>query len=180
MDQTIWDIAGTDGLIVVQSLLGKSVGYLAPFQSLETVLAGEPCSVLRLCDRNFRIRYAGDITQHISPLKSNVLVRQYEWLKAFSISSNQLQSLTKRATVRPPHRLVGLPTHQAVPAQLDTISMLIWRHTSLGSRSQRVYEGSRESSSEKDSEKASSEKSSVDIHTSWTDVERLKEKINNL
>ena len=61
MSRMLWDMAGVDGLEVAQTLFGEKVGHLAPFQSLETVVQDKDCSVLRLCDRNFRIVYPGTL-----------------------------------------------------------------------------------------------------------------------
>lgn len=133
MADRLWDIAGIDSLEVAQRLFGEAVGYLAPFQSLETVVAGQDCSVLRLCDRNFRIAYPGPLNQHIAPLQASVWIKQYSWLSAVFLPESQLSHLANQATVRPPHRLANLPNHQAVPAQLDDIAILIWRHPTQGS-----------------------------------------------
>ncbi len=124
----LWDMAGAEGLDVARLLFGEAVGYLSPFQSVETVLQGQDCAVLRLCDRNFRIRYAGSLHQHVIPLQRCVWVKQYPWLKSITLPNDQLPALIQQATVRAPHRLTALPNHQAVPACLDTIPILIWRH----------------------------------------------------
>lgn len=124
----LWDIAGADGLEVAEQLFGKSVGYLSPFQSVETVLKNEACSVLRLCDRNFRIRYGAPLDQLVTPLNRCVWVKRYPWLTSLTISTKQLLVLTEHLTVRAPHRLAHFPNHQALPACLETIPLLIWRH----------------------------------------------------
>jgi len=128
MSQMLWDMAGVDALDVARSIFGEEVGYLAPFQSLETVVQGKECSVLRLGDRNFRIVYSDTLHHLITPLPSRVWIKQYDWLSAVTLSLEQLPALLKKATVRAPHRLAGLPRHQAVPARIDDIATLIWRH----------------------------------------------------
>ena len=125
----LWDMAGVDGLAVAISLFGEAAGRLAPFQSLETQVQKKDCSVLRLCDRNFRIAYPGSLNTLVTPLQANVWIKQYDWLSVVSLSSEQLPKLAEQATVRPPHRLKSLPHDQAVPAQLTDIALLIWRHT---------------------------------------------------
>lgn len=56
-----WDIAGVDGLQVVKSLAKcDRISCIAPFQSIETTIAGNPCSILRLCEGNFRLAWLGD------------------------------------------------------------------------------------------------------------------------
>jgi hypothetical protein len=123
-----WDIAGADGLVAARALFGEVVDHLAPFQSLETELEGEACSVLRLCDRNFRITYPGPLDQAIAPLNLQLWVTQLPWMRAVTLPSNHLPALTAQATVRAPHRLYSLPLHRAVPTQVATISVLVWHH----------------------------------------------------
>ncbi|MEL6604818.1 MAG: hypothetical protein AAFP20_16525 [Cyanobacteria bacterium J06614_10] len=155
MAKILWDFAGIEALTVAQTLFGESVGELAAFQSLETSLEGKDCSVLRLCDRNFRILYLDDVRPVISSLNCNVFVRQYTWLASFSIPADRLEALTINATVRAPHRLANLPNHQAVPAQLEDMSMLVWQHSS-------------------------SKIPTIDIHTAHSYENRLKAEINRL
>lgn len=148
----LWDMAGVDGLEVARSLFGEEVGYLAPFQSLETVVQGKDCSVLRLGDRNFRIVYSGTLHHLITPLPSRVWLKQYDWLSAVTLPLEQLPALLEKATVRAPHRLAGLPGHQAVPARIDDIAALIWQHP--------VHA-----------------KPAVELHVAQADLDRLIEKI---
>ena len=77
MDNSLWDLAGIDGLAVAKYLLGEEVGHLAPFQSMETVLEGKDCSVLRLCELNFRIVYPGPLDQLIDPIQGNIWLKQF-------------------------------------------------------------------------------------------------------
>jgi hypothetical protein len=128
----LWDMAGVDGLHVAKALFGDAVDRLSPFQSLETELQGKPCSVLRLCERNFRIAYPGPLDQLGIFRDCNVWIRQFAWLGAISFPIEQLPNLIAQVAVRPPHRLKNLPNHQAAPAQLDSIALLIWRHPSQG------------------------------------------------
>lgn len=132
MEYSLWDMAGVDGLAVARHLFGKDVGYLAPFQSMETRLAGKDCSVLRLCDRNFRISYPGPLCQLIEPLQANIWLKQFDWLVSMSLPTSFLPQIISQATVRPPHRLKNSPNHQAVPAQLYGIPLLIWQHSKQG------------------------------------------------
>ena len=128
MSNSLWDLAGVDGLLVAQQLFGEEVGYLGPFQSLETVLAGKACSVLRLCDRNFRIAYLGPLHQFIDPLQSHTWLKQFDWLSRLSLPISQRAQIISHVTVRPPHRLENFPNHQAIPGQLQGIPLLIWQH----------------------------------------------------
>ncbi len=125
----LWDLSGVDSLEVAQSLFGEEVTYLSPFQSVETSLAGRACSVLRLCDRNFRIRYSGPLDKSVLSLQRCVWVKQYDWLGSLTLPIEQLPKLIENATARAPHRLTSLPNHQAVPARSKDIPLLIWRHT---------------------------------------------------
>ena len=152
MSQMLWDMAGVDALEVAKLIFGEEVGYLAPFQSLETVVQGKACSVLRLCDRNFRIAYSGTLHHLIAPLTSRVWLKQYHWLSAVTLPIEQLPALLKKATVRAPHRLAGLSGHQAVPARIDNIATLIWRHPVQA-------------------------KPAVELHVAQADLDRLIEKI---
>lgn len=128
MNNALWDMAGVDGLAVAKYLFGEEVGYLAPFQSMETSLGGQDCSVLRLCDRNFRISYPGSLQAFIEPLQANIWLKQFGWLTSMVLPDHFFSTIISHATVRPPHRLKTIPNHQAVPAQLQGIAILLWRH----------------------------------------------------
>lgn len=132
MDNLVWDLAGVDGLAVARQLFGEDVSCLAPFQSLETTLQGQDCSVLRLCDRNFRIVYSGALQQLVGPLEANIWLNQFDWLARLLLPTTMLATVSAQATVRPPHRLVNSPNHQAVPIQLQTIPLLLWQHSWRG------------------------------------------------
>ncbi|WP_017300004.1 hypothetical protein [Nodosilinea nodulosa] len=123
-----WDMAGVDGLVAARALFGESVDYLAPFQSMETVLGGEACSVLRLCDRNFRITYPGPLDQILSELKLQLWVKQLEWMRAVVLPVDCLPAIAAQATTKAPHRLQPLPLHCAAPAQINPIPALLWHH----------------------------------------------------
>lgn len=123
-----WDMAGADGLVAARALFGEAVDHLAPFQSMETALEGEACSVLRLCDRNFRVTYPGPLDRAIAPLNLQIWVTQLTWMAAVPLPIANLPALTTQATVRAPHRLHPLPLHRAVPAQVAQISVLMWHH----------------------------------------------------
>lgn len=133
-----WDIAGIDGLQVARSLFGDSVSQIAPFQSIETKVGGCACSILRLCEGNFRIVGWGrstdlkQVLQHVAT-QYRVWVRQFDWLSAIVIpESVGLAILPKIATTKPPYRLRGIGSDRAVPARIEGISVLIWRHVIAG------------------------------------------------
>ncbi|MGF1516653.1 MAG: hypothetical protein ACFCVB_02450 [Nodosilinea sp.] len=127
-----WDMAGADGLVAARALFGEAVDHLAPFQSLETELEGEACSVLRLCDRNFRLTYPGPLDQLIAPLNLQLWVTQLPWMAAITLPVVSLPALAAQATARAPHRLSPLPLHRAVPAHVAKISVLMWHHSIAG------------------------------------------------
>lgn len=154
-DNSLWDMAGIDGLAAAKYLVGEKVGYLAPFQSMETVLEGQDCSVLRLCDRNFRFVYPGPLDQLAAPLQGNIWLKQFDWLTRMSLPINFLSQIISQATVRPPHRLEQLPDHRATPAQFQGIPLLIWQHPSQG-------------------------KPSVELHVARKDLETLTLKLEQL
>ncbi|MEA5465844.1 hypothetical protein VB741_19115 [Leptothoe sp. PORK10 BA2] len=151
---SLWDLAGVDGLKVAMQLFGNDVGYLAPFQSMETVLQGKDCSVLRLCDRNFRIVYAGDLAQLISQPQPAIWLTQFDWLGSLCLPISELPTIMAQATVRPPHRLDHIPNHQAVPAQFAGMPILIWHHPTQG-------------------------KPTLELHLAHKDLETLGQKLNH-
>ncbi|MGB3612653.1 MAG: hypothetical protein WBA10_02585 [Elainellaceae cyanobacterium] len=134
----LWDLAGRDGLSVARSLFGEEVNHLAPFQSLETTLQDKPCSVLRLCDRNFRLGYSGPLNQIVEPLGASVWVKQLAWMQAIALPDSLFPRLRDCVTVRPPHRL-DLPHNCAVPAQVDGVAVLAWRHIVAGQPTLEVH-----------------------------------------
>ncbi len=130
---SLWDVTGIDALAVMIDIFGESVSQLAPFQSLETVLDGEACSVLRLCDRNFRI-----VASSFQVPTQQVYLHQFDWLSRIRLPIEQLSLLSSVATVRPPHRLKDLPENCAVPIQVSGIAVLLWYHPDQG---QPILEG---------------------------------------
>lgn len=139
MEHLLWDMAGVDGLSVAQQIFGTEVGYLAPFQSMETVLDHKNCSVLRLCDRNFRISYPGTFKSYVEPFQADIWCQQFDWLTSLVLPTNLFSTILSYATVRPPHRLKNLPDHQAVPIQLGGIPVLLWRHPHQGKASLELH-----------------------------------------
>ncbi|GAB4376849.1 MAG: hypothetical protein Kow00121_24740 [Elainellaceae cyanobacterium] len=128
-----WDIAGIDGLAVAKTLFGESVNHIAPFQSLETHLNGMPCSVLRLCEGNFRVSgHSAELAQinQLIPINQRVWVKQLDWLSAIVIpEAIGLSRLTELAIAKPPYRLSSLAVNCAVPARIQGIAVLVWRHS---------------------------------------------------
>ena len=134
----LWDFAGIDGLQFAKALFGEGSGRIAPFQSFETSLNGYWCSVLRLCEGNFRLGLQGDATvveQAIAQLQPNyqVWVKRCASIGAIALPETPgLNLLPQIAIPKPPHRLEGLQLNCAAPTRIDGISVLIWLHQVLG------------------------------------------------
>jgi hypothetical protein len=128
----LWDIAGVDGLQVMEKLFGKTVDRIALFQSIDVTL-DETHSILRLCEGNFRIAWYGNpelFEQHIQQAKidDRVWVKRPNWMVTLLLNESARLDLTTLAIPKPPHRLHGLPLNCAVPARIEGISVLIWHH----------------------------------------------------
>ena len=127
----LWDFAGVDGLQLARQL-AYAADRLAPFQSLETTIDDQPCSLLRLCEGNFRLRVPSHVA--IAALQGQqsglrVWVKQCAWMSAIALpEAGGLHQLPGLAIPKPPHRLVGLSVDRAVPARINGLSVLIWRH----------------------------------------------------
>lgn len=132
----LWDIAGVDGLQAMKSIVGEAIDRIAPFRSLESQLGGEHCSILRLCENNFRISCCGDnapIAQVLNTLSTqHVWIKKFNWLGSLILPEAALSQLLLIAISKPPHRLENLPLHCAAPARINGISVLIWRHPIAG------------------------------------------------
>ncbi len=153
----LWDIAGVDGLQVAKSLFGDQVGCIAPFHSIETTIAGCPCSVLRLCEGNFRIVWQGDsnILEQAFQLQGErrAWLKRFDWLGAIALSDSVgLTHLIKIAVAKPPHRLEGMLVNCAAPARIEGAGVLVWRHFVLG-------------------------QSAFELHTAVKDLETIKAKL---
>lgn len=136
-DYQLWDIAGVDGLQVAKSLFGDEVGCIATFQSIETTLSGCPCSVVRLCEGNFRIAWQGNSTileeavQRVQGRRA--WFKRFDWLGAIALSESVgLTHLPQIAVAKPPHRLKGMLLNCAAPARIEGAAILVWRHFVLG------------------------------------------------
>ncbi|NJO80601.1 MAG: hypothetical protein HC827_20235 [Cyanobacteria bacterium RM1_2_2] len=129
-----WDFAGIDGLQVAQNLFGDAIGRLAPFQSAEISLTQGHCSVLRLCEGNFRVGWQGEpeiFQQQMAQAHSGrrVWVKQLPWLSVlFLAESAGLLCLPQIAIPKPPYRLQAMPLNCAIPARIDGMSVLVWHH----------------------------------------------------
>lgn len=129
-----WDFAGIDGLQVAKNLFSDAIDRLAPFQSAEISFRSGHCSVLRLCEGNFRVSWQGDSAQFQQQLAQaqqgqRVWVKQLPWLSTlFLTEAAGLHHLPQVATPKPPYRLQAMPLHCAIPARIEGMSVLIWYH----------------------------------------------------
>jgi hypothetical protein len=123
-----WDVAGVDGLATVKAWFGDAIDRLAPFQSFETTWQGQPCSVLRLCEGNFRLSSPKAFTCPAIPARQRVWVKQFNWLAALALPEAALGPLAGIVVPKPPFRLQGLEPNCAIPARLQGAGILIWRH----------------------------------------------------
>lgn len=123
-----WDLAGVDGLALMKDWFGDAVERIAPFQSLETVWQGQPCSLLRLCEGNFRLSAAEAVDWPTIPDGQRVWLKEFNWLAAVALPEVELVKLQHFTLPKPPHRLRGLLPNCAIPARLQGIAVLIWRH----------------------------------------------------
>lgn len=131
----LWDFAGVDGLQFAL-LLSDAARKIAPFQSTEITFLGYPCSLLRLCGGNFRLGFENNPTleqtiQQVPP-DLRVWVKRCDSMKAIALTESASLDLLSVAVTKPPHRLQGLQPNCAVPARIDGISVLVWRHQLLG------------------------------------------------
>ena len=131
---TNWDFAGVDGLALASDLAPEIADRLSVFQSQTITIAGETCSLLRLCEKNFRLSasqaVAEKIESHLQPAQNQwcVWVNRCENLGFLALpDALGMTFLQDNATPKPPHRLQGLSHDRAVPARLNGIAILIWR-----------------------------------------------------
>jgi len=134
----LWDIAGVDGLAVMKRLIGEECDRIAPFQSLETDLDHTPCTILRLCEANFRLRWMGDSAHLQSRLgvataDQQVWVKQFPWLVSVPLLHGiSVEQLSGVAIARVPFSVEYLGMDCAAPVRIGRHGCLIWRHSIQG------------------------------------------------
>jgi hypothetical protein len=126
------DFAGYDGLPVARALFGNQINRIAPFQSIDCLIDGTvACSVLRLCENNFRVRLSQSdlaaFTTAFQQQHQRVWLKQFDWLGSL-ILPDDMTRLTSLITPKPPHRIAGLQLNCAAPGRINGISVLVWRH----------------------------------------------------
>ena len=135
-DSHLWDLAGIDGLQLAKRL-DAAADRLALFQSLETTIDQQPCSLLRLCEGNFRLRVQSQVDiaalLQVQPSGWRVWVKQCVWMSAIALpESVGFRQLPKLAIPKPPHRLAGMVVDRAVPVRINGFAALLWRHSVCG------------------------------------------------
>lgn len=137
LSHQLWDWAGVDGLQFARAVFGDSVGKIAPFQSIETTYQTFPCSVLRLCEGNFRVAIAPEVSfqEDTQAIHSNLRMwlKPSEPLVAIALPDEMgMDMLPKIATTKPIYRLDSLQPNCAAPARINGIAVLVWRHSIAG------------------------------------------------
>lgn len=125
-----------DGFAFAQAVFGASVSKLAPFQSLETTLGDRPCSLLRLCENNFRLAIAPEVAVEVETHALHTGRRM--WLKPSTFMAaialhppTGIPYLSKIAVTKPIYSLTELAPNCAVPARIEDVAVLIWQHSPL-------------------------------------------------
>ena len=129
-DYQLWDFAGVDGLQVAISLFSPAVSYLAPFQSFSAALGHQPCSVLRLCENNFRVAAPEDVdfARAITQLELKIWVKPSPTANLVMPAALGLSRLAQIATTKPLFTLNPFPLNRAVPVRIDGAAILAWHH----------------------------------------------------
>jgi len=144
----LWELAGVDGLQLVKRLASDVVEKIAPFQSIDFIFTGYQYSVLRLGEGKYRLGLYGDLGTYgglnfeeaITSAKIGLQVwaKPCDTMQTLAIpEATALDLLPRIAVVKPPHHLEELPPNCAVPATIQEIPTLIWRHRLL---SEAVFE----------------------------------------
>ncbi|MEO0984882.1 MAG: hypothetical protein AAFY20_04965 [Cyanobacteria bacterium J06639_14] len=130
----LWDLAGMDGLQAAIALFTPQISHIAPFQSLTTTFNQQPCSVLRLCENNFRVALseATLFDQAVDALGLQVWAKPYPAAVLVVPTDFGLQRLTEIARTKPIYTLNPFPCDRAVPARIDGTAILAWHHSWQG------------------------------------------------
>ncbi|MEM1370259.1 MAG: hypothetical protein AAGG02_20115 [Cyanobacteria bacterium P01_H01_bin.15] len=126
----LWDFAGVDGLQAAIALFSPAVSHLAPWQSLTAEWQHRSCSVLRLCENNFRVALpkAMPFEQAIQALGLKVWVKPYPAATLVLPVEVGLPRLQAIATTKPIYTLNPFPGDRAVPARINGAAILAWHH----------------------------------------------------
>ncbi|NER83459.1 MAG: hypothetical protein F6K42_28690 [Leptolyngbya sp. SIO1D8] len=129
-DYYLWDFAGVDGLQAAIALFTPAINHIAPFQSLTTEFNQQACSVLRLCENNFRValpvKWAFDAA--IATLHLKVWCKPCPAAILVIPVALGLERLPKIGTTKPLYTLNPFPCDRAVPARITGSAILAWHH----------------------------------------------------
>lgn len=133
VDHALWDWAGVDGLLFGQAIFGDAIAKLAPFQSVDLSLDQVPCAVLRLGEGNFRVAIAHEapFLKRVPDAKGvlKVWVKPCNDLSAIALPEAEgLNLLPRIATTKPIFNLEAIAPNCAIPARIQGMSVLVWRH----------------------------------------------------
>lgn len=133
-EYVLWDFAGVDGLQAAIALFTPAISRIAPFQSLTARLNHQPCSVLRLCENNFRVALSTtlDFDRAIADLALKVWSKPCSATTLVVPTDLGLARLPQIATTKPLHTLKTFPCDRAVPARINGAAILAWHHSWLG------------------------------------------------
>ncbi|MEL6225228.1 MAG: hypothetical protein AAFR31_21580 [Cyanobacteria bacterium J06627_8] len=129
-DYYLWDFAGVDGLQAAIAFFTPAINHIAPFQSLTTTFNQQPCSVLRLCENNFRVMLPTKVAfdQAIAALEINVWCKLCPAATLVIPPDLGLEQLPQIATTKPIYTLNPFPCDRAVPARIDGMAILAWHY----------------------------------------------------
>jgi hypothetical protein len=144
----LWELVGVDGLQLVKRLVSGVAAKIAPFQSLDFIFTGYQYSVLRLGEGNYRLGLYGDLGTYGGLNFEEAIASAKIGLRVWAKPCGTMQTiaipeatgfdlLPRIAVFKPPHHLEELPLNCAVPATIQEIPTLIWRHRLL---SEAVFE----------------------------------------
>lgn len=142
-DYILWDFAGVDGLQAAIALFSPAISHISPFQSLTANFSHQPCSVLRLCENNFRVALPQTISGETAFEKAIADLNLKVWAKrcpaaTFIVPADlALSRLPKIAMTKPLYSLTPFPCDRAVPARINGVAILAWHH--LWYEQPRVY-----------------------------------------
>ncbi|WP_204137001.1 hypothetical protein [Halomicronema sp. CCY15110] len=133
-DYWLWDFAGVDGLQAAIALFSPAISHLSPFQSLTAEFGQQPCSVLRLCENNFRVALPEPMAfdSAISALELSVWVKPCPAATLLLPVEAGLERLRAIATTKPIYTLHPFPCDRAVPARINDLAILAWHHSWQG------------------------------------------------
>ncbi len=132
----LWDFEGRGSLQLVERLFSRAVTKIAPCQSLDVIFTGYQYSVLRLGEKHFRLGLYGELgtyggltfAETIAQAREGLQVRAAvcDWAVALP-TAIALDILPNLATITQEQ----LPSGRAVPAEIEGIPVLLWRHQLL-------------------------------------------------